>query len=217
MYQEQKTPADFITKPKPTSHFVGNKFWTNGPKLLEKTNESLDSEFNLEETLASLSNDKTTAKMEEELKKNVVRTKTVTINNFKVSSGLKTPKDDKLYWGLYNRRWYVCRIPSEKALPQELKKKSNNKDVVVEFLTDKTFSVIKRSNLEVFGDTQLDIERSKRDRKGYAAALATKPTTSTSTSNDSKKAKKIEPPENEEGIAGLIHKFRQFQRTSSSY
>ena len=145
-----ENPADLLTKPRPTSHFVNNEFWTNGPKLLEKSNESLDSEFNLEMTLASLSNDKITDKMEEELKTSVIRAKRVTINNYKTSSEIKSPTNNKPYWGLFNRRWYVCQIPPAELVPQKLRNKNTASEVVVQFLSDKTFSAIKRTKLEPF-------------------------------------------------------------------
>ena len=77
---------------------------------------------------------------------------------------------------------------------------------------DKTLSLIKRAKLEAFGEPQLELERSKQDSKGYAAALAAKPPISTTTFNNKTKAKDIGSSESDEGIGGLIHKFSNFNK-----
>ena len=74
----------------------------------------------------------------------------------------------------FQRHWYVARKAYKDKIPIKLKNKAGltkQKQVIVQFLGDQTYSMIPEAKLEPFGDTELDKKRAKGDSKEVAATL----------------------------------------------
>ena len=83
-------------------------------------------------------------------------------------------KVEKIFWAPFQRHWYVARKAHQDEIPTKLKNKAEltkQKQVVIQFLGDQTYSMIPEAKLEPFGDTELDKRRAKGDSKGVAATL----------------------------------------------
>ena len=80
---------------------------------------------------------------------------------------------NKVYWALFQRHWYAAKLVQYHEIPSKLKakmKKTKGDSIAVHFLCDETYSLIHKSKIEPFGNTEKDESRGRRDRVGYALA-----------------------------------------------
>ena len=80
----------------------------------------------------------------------------------------------KIFWAMYNRKWYVVQKATDEETPNEIRNKRIKDTTVVKFMCDETYSAIPNTRIQPFGTTEIDEKRGKRDAKGYAIASTAK-------------------------------------------